>query len=290
VVMGVVAVNPLSVSLAWTPGDDTELSPLVVYAVLAGASFVIVLFTGLLAFWLNRRARRARRLQRAPVPRPRMPAAAEPVATARVETTIDLDRYRGNGNGRTPAQTRDDPSGEYALMRAAAARAATVAAQAKHTSAEAANVLDTAERVYEEARRAHAESLTAAPEPAPTAGPQSERDVARAALDAFRRGEITAEELRRVWFGISGWDGRHDEAEREVREFETAEIRARHQYHVALAQARVARQAEYVADTAVRALGAEAAAAAAELAAAHGNGNGAGKARRWRRSATGAAR
>jgi hypothetical protein len=228
-------------------------------------------------------------LQRAPVPRPRLPAAAPASApAARFEVTIDLDRHRGNGNGRTPTEVPDDPSGEYALLRAAAARAATVAAQAKHTSAEAANVLDTAERAYEEARRARAESRGGAPEPGPTAGPESEREAARAALDAFRRGEITAEELRRVWFGANGRDAHPDEADHQVNEFETAEIRARHQYHVALAQARVARQAEYVADTAVRALGAEAAAAAAELAAEHGNGN--GRARRKRRPATGAAR
>jgi predicted lysophospholipase L1 biosynthesis ABC-type transport system permease subunit len=71
--MGVAAVNLHSVplaQLAWSPGDRTDLSVVQVYAVLAGASFFIVLCTGLLAFWLHRRARRARRLERTPVPRP----------------------------------------------------------------------------------------------------------------------------------------------------------------------------------------------------------------------------
>jgi hypothetical protein len=144
----------------------------------------------------------------------------------------------------------------------------------------AANTLDTAERAYDEARRAHAELLAATPEPVPSNGTEADRDVARAALDAYRRGALTAEELRRVWYRTSGWDARHDEAERQAREFQAAEIRARQQYHVALAKARAARQAEYVADTAVRALGAEAAAAATELAAAHETA-GSRQRRRW---------
>jgi len=87
-----------------------------------------------------------------------------------------------------------------------------------------------------------------------------------------------------------------------TRELELAEIRARQQYHAALARATEARQAEYIADTAARALGAEATAAAAELdgiqetgngtaaAAANGTGTGTGWLRRWRRPATGIAR
>jgi hypothetical protein len=247
-------VNPNSIPLAWSPGDNTEVSVVVVYIVLAGAGFVIVLGTGLLAYWLERRARRASRLERTPVPHPRLP-----VGSAEAAPLIDLDRPRVNGHrtGLDPARVAE-ASGEYAMLRAAAARAATVAAQAGSTSVEAAATLSTAEREYEEARRAHAESLAA------TAPPISQTDRTR------------------------------------TREFELAEIRARQQYHAALAQAKAARQAEYVAHTAVRALGAEAAAAAEELegiqatgngaVAATGNGNGAGRLRRWRRPATGVAR
>jgi hypothetical protein len=257
--MGVAEVITLSVPpapLAWSPGDNTEYSVVVVYAVLAGAGFAIVLVLGLLAFWLDRRARRVRRLQRTPVPRPRMPAAAAsaaadggeaaaaaapPLQTGRFQATIDLEKRlgNGNGNGHAPARVSDDPSGEYALLRAAAARAQTVAAQARHTLVEAANTLDTAERVYDEARRARAEQ------------------VAASAAD---------------------------------KQSEATELRARHQYHFALAQARIAKQAEYVADTAVRALSAETAAAAAELAAEHGNGNGKARRRRPATGASGAAR
>jgi hypothetical protein len=218
--------------LAWSPGDRTDLSVVQVYAVLAGASFFIVLCTGLLAFWLHRRARRARRLERTPVPRPRVPVAVpastrapRPLVAVPFEPVMGLDRPNGNGNGKIKSGSNGhDASGEYALLRAAAARATTVAAQARHTSAEAASTLDTAGRVYAEARRAHAD--------------KQERDL------------------------------------------ETAELRARHQYHVALAQAKAAQLAEYVADTAVRALGAEAVAAAAANSAAHENRN--GKSRRPR--------
>jgi hypothetical protein len=167
------------------------------------------------------------------------------------------------------------------LLRAATARAQTVAGQARHTSVQAADLLDTAERVYEEARQAHAESLAATPEPVPSNGSDADREVARAALDAYRRGALSADDLRKVWYGTSGWDDRHDEAEQRTREFRAAEVQARQQYHIALAKARAARQAEYVADTAVRALGAETAAAATELATARDNAR---PKRRWTRN------
>ena len=238
-----VAVNILA-TLGWSPGDGTEVPAVVVYVVLAGAGFAIVLFTGVLAWWMSRRERRQRRDRRTPVPRPRTPAAPRPA---------EVDA--GGTNGREP-----DPSGEYVLLRAATARAATVAVQAHHSSVEAASDLTTAERIYDEARRANGGSPAA-------------------------RGQA-------------------------------AEVHARQQYHIALARARAARQAEYVADTALRALGAETAAAAAELAGtagppaatgkgnANGNGNGNGngnsadgngdgngtpRPRRWRRPTAGVA-
>jgi hypothetical protein len=270
-----------------------------VYAIITGSGLVVVLGTGLVAWWLHRRARRreagllrvprprrARRLKAAaaaPVERPDIEGAAIPgpvevaavpsVPAPRQPLAFDLDR--------PPVRRSPDPrwvseaSGEYVQMRAATARAHTVANQARRHSQEANSVLDTAERIYEEARQAHAESLAAMPALGPEAvastGANAERDVARAALDAYRRGEISAEGLRKVWYGASGWDARHDEAEQRTREHRAAEIHARQEYHIALARARSARQAEYVAEVAVRALGAETAAAASELASAHEN-------------------
>jgi hypothetical protein len=350
--------------------DGTELPVQVVWGVLTGAGFLVLLGTGLLAWWLDRRSRRATAPERQRRPRgsradrrarraaPTLPggtngAAPAPAQVARAGL-IDLDSVsapgvpprRGNfgvavsGSGalalaqatgpsrpaapqrmapqqspaaRSTTQSRQAPprqasgavpaadgpvarpaasgpavrSGrrgrqaleaalaetgrEYADLRAAAARAATVAAQARQHSESAARVLDTAERVYEQARLVHELSrgrpLDATPGqasagPAPAGGSD---DVARAALDAYRRGELSAEDLRRVWYGTSGWHAEHEAAERESRRLQADEVSARQQYHLALAAARQARRAEYVADTAIRALDAEAAAAAAEL-------------------------
>jgi hypothetical protein len=282
------------VPLAWTPGEQTEVPVLIVYAIVTGSGLVIVLGTGLVAWWLHRRARR-REAGLGRVPRPRGarrvpaataapaespdidgPAVAGPIEVTTAASAPTVPAPRTADSRPTPRRTPDprwtnDASGEYVLLRAASARAQTVANQARHSSQEAASRLDTAERFYEEARQAHADALAAAPEPVPSNGSDAERDVARAALDAYRRGHLSAEELRRIWFGTSGWDARHEEAEQRTREFRAAEVQARQRYHIALAKARAARQAEYVADTAVRALGAETAAAATELAAAHDN-------------------
>jgi hypothetical protein len=327
----------LDVPLAWTPGEQTEVPVMVVYAVVTGSGFVVVLGTALAAWWLSRRARRKEAgLTRVPEPRrarrvkaataapaegpdivggahagpievvttstatgpaalPTTSAAASAApAPATVPPTVPAPRPAPAAIdlGRPPVRHHPDPrwtndaSGEYVLMRAATARAQTVAAQARNSSQEASSLLDTAERVYEEARKAHAESLAATPDPVPSNGSDADRDVARAALDAYRRGDLSVEELRKVWYGTSGWDERHDEAEQRIREFRAAEVQARQQYHIALAKARAARQAEYVADTAVRALGAETAAAASELAAAHDNAR---PKRKWLRNRAAAA-
>jgi hypothetical protein len=58
-------------------------------------------------------------------------------------------------------------------------------------------------------------------------------------------------------------------------------VHARQEYHIALGRARTARQAEYVADTAIRALGAETTAAASELSAAREEGQ---PKRKWLRN------
>jgi hypothetical protein len=288
------AVITLDVALAWTPGEQTEVPVLIVYAIVTGSGLVVVLGTGLVAWWLHRRARR-REAGLGRVPRPKRarrvkaaaaapadgpdidgPAVAGPIEVTAAASVPTVPAPRAAESRPTARRTPDprwtnDASGEYVLLRAAGARAQTVANQARYSSKEAASLLDTAERIYEEARQAHADALAAAPEPVPSNGSDAERDVARAALDAYRRGHLSTEELRRIWYGTSGWDARREEAEQRTREFRAAEVQARQQYHIALAKARAARQAEYVADTAVRALGAEAAAAATELAAVHDN-------------------
>ncbi|GAA0901156.1 hypothetical protein GCM10009558_091270 [Virgisporangium aurantiacum] len=60
----------LDVPLAWTPGEQTEVPVTIVYAIITGSGLVVVLGTGLVAWWLNRRARRREAgLLRVPKPR-----------------------------------------------------------------------------------------------------------------------------------------------------------------------------------------------------------------------------
>jgi hypothetical protein len=287
------AVITLDVPLAWTPGEQTEVPVLIVYAIVTGSGFVVVFGTALVAWWLNRRVRRREagllRPRKARVPRPRRArrvnaATAAPVERPDIESAADgpvevvsapsftaavlrespppaeIDLDRPTARRASDPRWTNEASGEYMLLRAATARAQTVAGQARHTSRQAADVLDTAERVYEEARRAHVDSLAATP----VASSGSDRD---AALDADRGGPLPAEDV----------------AEQRTRDFRAAEVRARQEYHIALARAHAARQAEYVADTAMRALGAETSAAATELAAVRDNAR---PKRKWLRGRT----
>jgi len=214
-----------------------HLQPLVVWAVLTGSGFVIVLGTGIVAWWLDRRNRQANRVARR-------------AALASGENA--------------PPLTAEEAAADLTTVREAAARAATVAAHARHDSDVAARVLEDAERAYEAARQARRAATPVVP--AQSLGTHDEeRDVARAALGAYRRGDLSVEELRQVWYGSSGWDARNDVAEHEVLRLGAEELAARQEYHRALTEAQSARRAEYLADTAARALAAEAMAAAAEL-------------------------
>lgn len=224
----------------------SDLPLTVVYPVLTGSGLLVVVGTGLLAWKLDQRARRREAGQLPPLRLTRRERrewrrqrgaeaalgtraagtvlAAEavtvvggihpvPDAVAATGMPIDLDAPRP---GR-PIWA--GPTGEYAQLRAAAARAASVASRARATSADAAATLDRAEREYSAARRAHEAGGN-------SAGQAGGNSAGQAGLDASRQ-----------------------------------------RYHIALARARAADQAVYVADTAVRALGAETAAMAGELAA-----------------------
>jgi hypothetical protein len=227
-------------SVAFTP---VHLPPLVVWALLAGSGFVILLGTGVIAFWLDRRSRRAARREQ--VARATAAAAASP-----------------------PPLTAEEAAQELTTVREAAARAATAAAHARHDSDQAGRAVEDAERHYTETREAHRiaqQRVSIDPPVSPAPALDAERDVARAALGAYRRGDLSAEDLRKVWYTTSGWDATNDAAEQEVLRLGAEEIAARQEYHRTLAAAQAARRAEYLADTAARALAAEAMTAAAEL-------------------------
>jgi hypothetical protein len=161
------------------------------------------------------------------------------------------------------------------LAQELAAQAETSAAQAVRARAEldvarealaaAENELTRAEAQYDAARLAYAAALGTlrATRPAePDAAAQArEREVSRAALDAYRRGELSVEALQSV-FGRTDPDPVQDERQREADRLAMAEAQARRLFEHAVVVARMAREDLHVAEVADAANRQEAAAAA----------------------------
>jgi hypothetical protein len=101
-------------------------------------------------------------------------------------------------------------------------------------------------------------SPAAAPVPYPDDEPVVSRDLSRAALAAYRRGDISVEQLREVFRHFSGWDGRHERHEREVLRRRAAEREAHRRYNAAAAAERIANDQADVAAAAARAWAEEA--------------------------------
>lgn len=83
--------------------------------------------------------------------------------------------------------------------------------------------------------------------------PVSPHDLSRAALTAFRRGDLSVEQLREVFRRFSGWDARLEQHEREVVRRRAAEREAHRRYTVAAAAERDANHEVDVATVAARA-------------------------------------
>jgi len=152
-------------------------------------------------------------------------------------------------------------------LTATAQLANDAAIRARQQSEHAQHVLEVAERAYEDVGRAYEEAAAnAARLPDVQASTQVGRDVMRAALYAFRRGDISVEDLHRVSLGVSGWDARHEVAEIELLRLRAQQLEARRAYNMAKTVARLARQAERVAEVAAEALADEAMQAENEVA------------------------
>lgn len=107
-------------------------------------------------------------------------------------------------------------------------------------------------------------AITAAPAAVSASVEAERREVQRAALGAYRRGDITIEQLRTVYARFSGADGGRERHEREVQRRHAAE-RAAHRGYVAAAEAeRAAYRAADIAVVAAQALAEEAAESAEE--------------------------
>ncbi|MFI5906145.1 hypothetical protein [Dactylosporangium sp. NPDC051541] len=163
------------------------------------------------------------------------------------------------------------------LIRQAAATAAAakraqievVEAQARSVAAQTArehawSTFDVAQKAYQDALRAAGQVVDA--QPATDQDDDTKREVSRAALDAFKRGDITVDALEQVFKGVAGADPLQELAAREVELRRTAESRARRLYEAAAATERAAVKAADVAVVAAAALAHEAAEVAEEAA------------------------
>lgn len=150
---------------------------------------------------------------------------------------------------------------------AQAARARAELETARTTLAESEAAVARAESAYDTARLAYAAALGTAragrPDEPDEQAHAREREVSRAALDAYRRGELSVEALQSV-FGRTDPDPAQDEREREADRLAIAETQARHDFEHAVVVARMAREDLHVAEVADAATQQEAAAAAAD--------------------------
>jgi hypothetical protein len=228
-------------------GLDPVHSALAAWAALVGFALLFVIFAALISRWQLRRLNRKELLARA------LPAG---------DTISPAERVRL----RTEA-------GE--LIR----QAATAAAAAKRLQSEVAETrarrdeaqqareaawlaFDAAQRAYEEALHGAAGGTDIVADnghgPNGSGSDEERREVSRAALAAFRRGDITVDQLNVVFRQASGWDPVQELKAREIELRRTAETRARKLYQAAAAAERSASKAADVAVVAAQALAEEA--------------------------------
>jgi hypothetical protein len=100
--------------------------------------------------------------------------------------------------------------------------------------------------------------------PHPVAYQGREQDISRAALAAYRRGDISVDELREVFRRAGDWDPVLEQHDQEVERAAVVERQARRAYTDAVMAARAAGEQTRIAEVAAQALSDEAAEAAAE--------------------------
>ncbi|GAA2381777.1 hypothetical protein Cme02nite_52550 [Catellatospora methionotrophica] len=103
------------------------------------------------------------------------------------------------------------------------------------------------------------------PEPAEAvSSAENLREVSRAARAAYKRGDLSMEQLRAVWQRVDGWDQSRQDHSHELSRLRAEDAEAARLYHVAASRARHARRAAEVARVSSHALTQEAADAAYE--------------------------
>ncbi|GAB3158570.1 hypothetical protein GCM10027290_62010 [Micromonospora sonneratiae] len=158
-----------------------------------------------------------------------------------------------------------------AAAQAKAGQAVAVAVEAREKVAaversrdEAWAAQETAEQAYDEALREAMAGRRPTDEADDEAGAEQERVVTRAALSAYRRGDISVREMREVWQRIGQLDPLQQEREKTADRCRVLRAAARRVHDQATAAVRRADQAAQVAEVAAQALVDEAAIAAVE--------------------------
>jgi hypothetical protein len=188
-------------------------------------------------------------------------AAAGGAATARAATAA-------RGRREAPATQAEDLVRYAGEIEVAAGRAGVTAERRHREWLAAQHDLDEAWRAYEVAEAAARRVLLAAafdlPETpgTPDEFAARERYLHRAATDAYRRGDLAAEQVADALAHRNGWDARLHPFEQDVRVRRAAQHRTLRIYQAAVAAERAARYADELAAAARRSLDAEASAAA----------------------------
>jgi hypothetical protein len=149
---------------------------------------------------------------------------------------------------------------QAAATAAAAKRAEAAVEETRAICVVAQQARETAWAAFDLAQKAYEEALRGAHEVSelPEADEDEKRTVSRAALAAFRRGDITVDDLNAVFRQASGWDPMQELHAREVELRRSAESQARKAYQAASAAERSAVKAADIAVVAAHALAEEA--------------------------------
>jgi hypothetical protein len=203
---------------------------LIVWLLLLAASAALFLLVAVVAWWGHRREVPSKSKQR-----------AERAAWARHATALAERAQRAVSVAAT---------GRERVEATEAARAATWRA------------LEEIEEAHEKAARKHEEAVRRGN--LRPRDPSGQREVSHAALGAYRRGDLTKDQLWRVLQWSNGWDPDVDHAERELYRLRAARRAAHQRYRIAADQERAALGAAEVADVQARALSEEVATASEE--------------------------
>lgn len=211
----------------------TRTSIMIGWMVLFGAAFALFLLVALLAGWQRWRLR----------PRRKEREAARAEWTAHAAAVAERS--------------------EQATARAAAARSRADAAE--QAVAGAWQELERAQQAHDAAERAYQEAAAQRAAAAP-GDPDGTRAVTNAALAAYRRGDLSQEDLLKVWRWGSGWDPDQEQQERVLLQARAARREAHLRYRAVSSAARAAAEQAGVAEAEARALAEESEVVAGELA------------------------